>query len=392
MTQNAIAPSGVSYKEYDRRWTELVARLPEVDADAFVATNPSHIEYLTGHDCYERGADMAPFFVIVGKDLPRVMIGRGMETVSVHAESVPIEMEGYFSGTEDAIPVWAKTLERLGLSSATLALELDTWGLCYKDVTEMQALLPSVKVVDGTHLLNEIMDIRSEEEISLIRQSVRHTDLMFDTWFHSLRVGISEYDSQANALSLLDSVTSDFVETKRPYINTLFGKRTGLPHGNASKQNFLKIGDVATFEAGAFVSGYAGAYCRTAIFQGQHDEAKKLHALSDEAIQAGVDATRPGITAGELDDAIRGVIDRAGRSSCYRHRGGYSHGFRWNQRGGLSIRPGATSIVKKNMVLFLTCFLYDESGDFGIVTSDTVLVTDDGCDIFTDSPRDIRYL
>ena len=98
------------------------------------------------------------------------------------------------------------------------------------------------------------------------------------------------------------------------------------------------------------------------------------------------------VSAGAVDHAMRSVVDRAGRSSCYRHRGGYSHGIGWNLRRGLSISPGATRTIEKDMVLFITCFLYDESGEFGITSTDTALVTDDGCEIFTDSPRDIRYL
>ena len=392
MNKDGLAPNGISYSEYERRWNALIERLPEVGADVFVATNTVHVEYLTGYDYTERGGDMAPFFVIVGKDVPRTIVARGMEKASVEAEAIPLEFAPYFSGTEDALPAWAKTLERLGLSSASLALELDTWGLCYKDVTTLQELLPSVKVIDGTQLLDEIIDIRSPEEIGLIKQAISYTDLLFDAWFHSLRVGISEYESQEKAVSLVSAATPDTVEIRSALTNTLFGKRTGLPHGYASKHSFLKEGDIATMEIGTYVSSYAGGYCRTAIFQGRHKEAEKLHALSNDAVQAGLDAIRPGVSAGAVDHAMRSVVDRAGRSSCYRHRGGYSHGIGWNLRRGLSICPGATRTIEKDMVLFITCFLYDESGEFGITSTDTALVTDDGCEIFTDSPRDIRYL
>ncbi|MEO0399337.1 MAG: Xaa-Pro peptidase family protein [Pseudomonadota bacterium] len=390
MIKETVSPSGITYKEYDRRWSSALERLRALNADALIVTNSTHIDYLIGHDA--RGADMAPFFVIVAPNTPRTLICRGMEAVSVEAEAIPVDMYTYFSGVEDAIPLWAETLKRLGFKKAKIALELDTWGLCHKDVTDLQGLLPTIDIVDGTSVIAEAIDIKSAEEISHIRRCIGYTDLMFDTWFQSLRLGISEYESQARVLSTLETITSDDVEVLRHETNTLFGKRTRLPHGNASKRNFLNTGDIATFEAAPFVHGYAAGYCRTAIFQGRHKKAEELHALSDEAVQTGIDIVKPGVSAGLVDEAIRGVLVKAGRTSCYRHRSGYSHGFHWNHRGGISLRPGASKLIEKDMVLFLTCFLYDESGDFGVVTSDPVLVTQNGCEVLTKSSRDIRFI
>jgi transposase len=51
------------------------------------------------------------------------------------------------------------------------------------------------------------------------------------------------------------------------------------------------------------------------------------------------------VTAGEVDAAARGVIERSVRPQALNHRVGYQTGAPWAERGNISLEPGAKAAV-----------------------------------------------
>lgn len=385
MQDALFAPSGFSLAEYDRRWDAVLSELQSFDVDAACVTARINIEYLTGHDA--RGADMASFVVIVAPGRPRTLIARGMERVSIARESIPLDIVTFFSGSEDAIPAWVDTLTRLGLAQARLGLELDNWGLTPKDVERLTAALPGLRIVDTTNLVIDVADVKSPEELGVMRRAMRSTEAGFNAFYAGLQEGVTELALERDVLRAMADAGDVPVPAET---NTLFGVRSALPHGVAVA-NPLRRNDVATLESSAYRFGYTAALGRTAIL-GRNDRAAALHDAADQAVAAGIDMLRPGVTAGEVDDAVRSVVERAGYGAGYRHRAGYALGLRWNQRSSVSLRPGSTRLIKRDMALHVVVFVYAEDDSFGVVTSDTVIVTQTGCEIMSSLPRTLRLL
>ncbi|WP_249787048.1 MULTISPECIES: M24 family metallopeptidase [unclassified Bradyrhizobium] len=83
------------------------------------------------------------------------------------------------------------------------------------------------------------------------------------------------------------------------------------------------------------------------------------------------------MTLGEVDAAVRKVVARSGRPETFRHRTGYQIGAPWNERGNLSLEPGATEVVETGMTFHMPIILFSESGYlFGC--SETLVVTERG--------------
>jgi Xaa-Pro aminopeptidase len=273
----------------------------------------------------------------------------------------------------------------LGLSGATIGLELDCWHLTPGDVDRLRLALPDVRVHDASRIVTDRMDRKSPEEIEVMRAAMRDTDVAMAAFYESLRPGVTELESLEAVTSALEDVGSEI----RDY-TLLFGPRTALPHGYAADYR-LQQGDIAVLETSGWRLGYASGLWRTAIL-GSDPEAERLHAVSDEATAAAIEAMRPGAAAGDVHAAARKVVEGAGRGDTMLQRAGYSIGIGWYDRGYLSLEPGAADPIEASMTFHIPRGLFDESGRFCVGTSETVLVTDTGPEVLSATPRAIKHI
>ena len=79
---------------------------------------------------------------------------------------------------------------------------------------------------------------------------------------------------------------------------------------------------------GALVDGYHTDMTRTVAFGEPATELRKVHDVVAAAQQAGIDAVRPGVVAGDVDRAARSVIDDAGYGDRFTHGLGHGVGSR----------------------------------------------------------------
>lgn len=172
--------------------------------------------------------------------------------------------------------------------------------------------------------------------------------------------------------------------------DVLIGQRTIFPHGRAD-DNVLQDGNVVTLECGACIHNYTGTLARTALY-GENAHIEKLHDIVEETVSNAIAAVRPGVEAGEVDEAGRSVVRNAGYDNGFNHRMGYSIGLGWNYRSGMSVRPNSRAVIEESMMLHLICFLYDLEAKCGVVTSDAIIAREEGADILSKLPRDLRKI
>lgn len=96
--------------------------------------------------------------------------------------------------------------------------------------------------------------------------------------------------------------------------------------------------------------------------------ARSKHRAILEALERGIDAVRPGVMAGDLDELMRKGLD-------YPHHSGHGLGTSWHEEP--RIAPGGRTRLKPGMVLALESGVYDEAE--GVRLELVVVVTEDGC-------------
>jgi Xaa-Pro dipeptidase len=373
-----IPLTGVPFplQEYERRRQAVADRVEAAGLDAIAVTAHSHQRYLTGYD--GSGAYFGPIPVLVAPGRDPIYVVRAYDEDAVNAESVIADVRPY-AHWRDLGPTWADALRSLGVERGRLGLELGCWGLAPADVTALQAELPDLTIVDATTLVRSVTAVKSSLEIETMRRAMTLTRAAVSTFYRSLVEGATEAEvgqAMEEAIALGGGST-------QPY-TLVFGPRTALPHG-VPGVNRLERDQPAFTEISGFVHGYAAGLCRTAVL-GRHPGAEALHAVAEEALAAGIEAIRPGATAGAVDLAVRTVVADASEVATFRHRAGYQIGIDWLERGNISLEPDAAEVLTPGMTVHLPVILF-RAGEYGVGVSETVLVTDDGAEVLSGLPR-----
>src|SRR5262249_40430003 len=124
--------------------------------------------------------------------------------------------------------VTAKVLRQYGVDNKRIGLQLGCWNLAPADVTDLQAELPNMKVVDATTLIPRIAAVKSELELKIIREAMGYTDIAIRTFQNSIRAGATE-EGVSNAIT--EAVAKAGGALWTPSTNIMFGERTKIPHG-----------------------------------------------------------------------------------------------------------------------------------------------------------------
>jgi methionyl aminopeptidase len=175
-----------------------------------------------------------------------------------------------------------------------------------------------------------------------------------------------------------------------------------IVHGIPSATRTLKEGMVLSLDFGAIWEGFHGDAAVTVFVGGQapSEEAAKLAKETERALDAAIDAIRPGGRLSDIGHAIESVAIEAGLG-IIREYGGHGIGRNmheepfvqnWGPPGrGLELRPGLTIAVEpmltlggeENRVLADGWTVVTADGSLAAHFEHTVAVTDDGVEILT---------
>ncbi|HBY92750.1 MAG TPA: Xaa-Pro aminopeptidase, partial [Chloroflexi bacterium] len=170
------------------------------------------------------------------------------------------------------------------------------------------------------------------------------------------------------------------------------GYRSGLAHTTWEGHKRIERGDVVLLEIPAAVQRYHAVFARSVVIGKPPARYREIERVIREAADAAIASIRPGITAAEADHAQRSVIVRAGYSDHFLHRTAYALGIafppHWDEGGIMSLKPGNNQVLEPNMVFHLISALYFYAEACFAIT-ETIRVTENGCETITDFPREL---
>ncbi|MFC6988311.1 M24 family metallopeptidase [Haloplanus sp. GCM10025708] len=153
------------------------------------------------------------------------------------------------------------------------------------------------------------------------------------------------------------------------------GPNGAKPH-HAHGDREIRAGDPVVLDFGTRVDAYPSDQTRTLVFGGDPSETfERVHALVREAQRSAVEAVEPGVTAGDVDDAARSIIERAGYGDEFVHRTGHGVGLSVHEEP--YITADSDTELEAGMVFSVEPGVY-LPGEFGVRIEDLVVVTEDG--------------
>lgn len=251
--------------------------------------------------------------------------------------------------------------------------------------------LESVALVPASGLVERLRECKDPYEAGVMRAAGRALRAIAAGLGGQLAAGMTEWDVAGAVEAAMRS--SGF---SRPAFDTIVasGPNAALPHATASRRQ-LAPGDLVVVDFGGVWDGYCVDMTRTFAVGSPDPEAQRVYAAVLAAQQAAIDAVRPGIRAGEIDAAARGVLERAGLGDAFTHGTGHGLGVEVHEDPRITRRhagragdeqqaPGTAAIVP-GMVFTIEPGAY-LPGWGGVRIEDDVLVTEDGCEILTREP------
>lgn len=229
-------------------------------------------------------------------------------------------------------------------------------------------------------LVEQARLVKRPEEIKLIRQAAALADRGLAWLLPHIRPGVRERDL---ALELEFWLRREGAEAAAFDFIVASGTRGALPHGVASEKT-IEEGELVTLDFGAVVGGYHSDMTRTVAVGAVDAEMRRVFDVVLQALEAALQAARPGMAARDLDAAARRVIEDAGYGPQFVHSLGHGVGLEIHEAPFLNSR--SQDVLKPGMVITLEPGVY-LPGKGGVRIEELAVVREEGIELLSQSPR-----
>ena len=383
----------ITLDEYRHRLTKLRESMTRDRLDAVVLTEETNIRWLSGYWVLIMQDGWSPTAVIVpaADDREPVLI------IGAEATGEPfslIEEIRYWEDqmnpdlTVDKSRVLVDCIRRYPFPNARIGFELGNgmrMSLEQGDIDSLRNHLSGFEFVDASRILWELKSIKSASEIEKIRRASSITTESFRSGFRILREGITERE-------LAQHFGRCFFEhgaTGISHIMVGFGRHAVEYAHCVPKTMPLRRGDIACVDLGCTFEGYRTDMYRLACVGRPSDEEARLADLIHRANQAMIRCLRPGMLFSELY-RVGAELFAEEKLSHLLPSSIIGHGVGLGLHEWPFIAKDSTDTVKAGMVLAVEPWTVDyRDRSLGLNVEDVVAVTEDGCEVLTDFPREV---
>lgn len=155
----------------------------------------------------------------------------------------------------------------------------------------------------------------------------------------------------------------------------------------------IEAGEHVFLEMAGCLRRYHTAMMRTVVLGEQSAAMKHAEETMIEALDAAHEFIRPGVMVTDVDRCVRDIIYRNEVGARLITRVGYSIGIAfapsWDEGYIMSLKQGDDTVLKPGMVFHLIPWMWGVEGDKTCGISDTILVTEDGCESLFSLPREM---
>jgi len=388
---------------YPHQIDRLTAVLEHEKLDAFIGTTAENVFYMTDFRSLNHGIFRAAQFavwtprgtalVVPAVDAPQIAdAGVGVDHVVTfggfvcsYADALSPDAQRIRERVERRAPSpghgLALALEALGVRGGRLGL--DEGNLTPATWERLTTGLAAFTVVPAAAALLTARRVKSPYEIECLARALGIAEEALNAVVQMLKPGVTEREAAA-------TYQSEVLRRDGGLCPTCvgFGDRTwiALP---PPTERALKMGDLVRFDVGAIHKGYHASLGRTAVMG--DPSARQIAAAEavQAGLEAGIDAVKPGATAGRIYESVMSATRAAGLADFQRGHVGHAIGLEPYERPKLD--AGKATILETGEVLRIEV-PHLEIGWGGVALRDTVLVTTRGSTGLNRSARGLVVL
>ncbi|WP_309130053.1 M24 family metallopeptidase [Brevibacterium sp.] len=388
-----------SPEEYLGRIAAVRGRMRDQGLSALIVTDPANLFYLTGYNAW---SFYTPQLLFVPSAGPLTLFMRDMDARGAsHTSWLPPEdivgyPERYVQRPHIHPFDWVafalrQRWEVARASASPVGVEMDSHFFSPRAFRALVNGVPEWRLVDSFELVNWIRAIKSPTEISLMRRAAEVTTAAMDAALGTLGVGVGQNEVAA-AIAAAQARGSGDSWGDYPAIVPMLptGESADTPHLTWTDRRF-RADEAVSIELAGVCRRYHVPLARTAVVGQPRQELVRLEAVVAEALAAVLDVAAPEVATAELARTWNRVLALAGLEKPSRL--GYSIGIGyppdWGERT-ISIRTEDEQVLEAGMTFHLICGMW--MNGYGYELSESILITDTGCEAFTSFPREVIRL
>jgi Xaa-Pro aminopeptidase len=349
---------------FHSRREKLRRTLESDEIDALLITAPTNVSYLTGFS-----GDSSVLVLGCERDL---IISDGRFTTQLAQECPGLEAHIRDAGQE-MNPALARIIESMG--PRRVGLEATSWTIAEYESVREAAPTVSFRGVKGR--VEALRQIKDEDEIAEIRESVGYAERAFTM----LRAGLRKGESEKDVADMLDGYLRRCGATGASFPPIVaVGARSALPHARPTSATLIGQDDFVLVDWGATARPYKSDLTRVLVTGKVTSTFEAIYRTVLTAQERGIAAIRPGVRAHDVDAEARSVIEDAGFGRFFDH--GLGHGLGMDIHEAPRLRKGSNVTLEPGMVITVEPGVYLPDWG-GIRIEDDVLVTPDGYEVIS---------
>jgi ectoine hydrolase len=377
--------------EYKERFEKTKKSMSDKGIEVLIVTDPANMNYLTGFDGWSFYVHQG-LIVMVDQSEP-IWFGRGQDgnaarlTTWLSEENIRAYTDDYVQSlVKHPMDFVSDIIKEKGYDKKIIATEMDTYYYTAKCQERLVLGLTNAKFKDGTNLVNWVKIIKSESELGYMRKAARIVENAMQAAVDTIAEGVRQCDAAANVYHAQISGTKEYGGDYASIVPLMpSGIRTSTPHLSWTDEPY-RNGDTVLVELAGCYRRYHCPLSRTVIVGDAPQKVKDLAAVVVEGIANTLAAIKPGITCEEVERVWAGSIAKSGFIKD--SRVGYSMGLNYPPDWGehtASLRPGDKTVMQPNMTFHFMPGIWLE--DCGVDISESIRITENGVETFTNYPR-----
>ena len=381
-------------EEYKARLKRVQISMQEKGIELLISQDTANMNYLTGYDAWSFYYAQC-VIVHVNAEEPLCFV-RAQDAGGAYIKTY-LKDENIIKYHEKYIHTWplhpydylVEIIKEKKWDKLSIGLEMDSHyftAYCYEKINQG---LPNAKLKDSERLVNWVRLVKSNAEIELMKSAALISEIGMKTAIDSINPGVRQCDAVAEIQRALFVGTPEF-GGEYSSIATLLptGKGTSASHLTATQDKFVS-GEATIIELSGTYKRYHAPMARTVLL-GKPDQ-KKIDAMkaTNEALESGISATKPGNTADDVAQKFWKVLDKYNIKK--ESRTGYSIGIGYPPDWGehtLNILKGDKTILQPNVTFHMIAVM--QFGDWGVEASEAIRVTEKGFELFCNLSRELH--
>ena len=367
--------------DHQKRIERLSKLLRTERLEALAVLPGPNLVYLTGLSFHLMERPVVGLFPASG---PTRLIVPEFERPKAEAADVRLELFPY--GEQEGASLAALQAAVNGMPIGGREVGVEPLRARFHELGLLQAASPQTRFVSAANLLARLRMTKDSAELAAIRQAVDIAQNALNQTLPLIRLGMTERDLASELTIQMLRAGSEPEIPFSPIVAT--GPNSAHPHAVPGDRR-LAARELLIIDWGAAASGYISDLTRTFAVGEIDPELAEVHRVVEQANAAGREAVGPGVPCGEVDRAARTVIASAGYGEFFLHRTGHGIGLEAHEppyiRDGENARlePGMTFTVEPGIYL---------AGRGGVRVEDNLVVTEQGGDTLTTTPRELRVV